>query len=120
MNLNFKFFELNATDTNVVGGFYRIMNILLSSLVGGYWLSIVVIRARKCLDFGATIYFYHLFFTWMYGGFPSTFSWWITHIMGLACMVFLGEQLCMKKEMVDITVGGGSSEAVKETGNLSV
>ena len=35
-------------------------------------MAIVVEKSRKCLDFGATVYLYHLLFCSLFGGCPST------------------------------------------------
>ena len=73
----------------------------------------VVERAKKCLDFGGTVYFYHLIFTSIYSvrvrtttlsaqrhstsppcnlqGFPVHWEWWVTHIVALVVMVVLGK-----------------------------
>ncbi|CAN1836413.1 Protein SYS1 homolog [Linum perenne] len=59
-------------------------------------------RSKKCLDFSATIYITHLFICLVYGGWPSSLTWWVVNITGLAVMTFLGEHLCMKRERLEI------------------
>jgi hypothetical protein len=38
-------------------------------------LLLQVERAKKCLDFGSTCYFWHLLFVCWYSGWPQSFSW---------------------------------------------
>lgn len=78
----------------------------------------VVFRARKCLDFGATLYGYHLLFCWLYAGFPRNWEWWVVNLVSMTVMIVLAEQLCQRKELQDIPVSHilgasptGSSEA---------
>jgi hypothetical protein len=65
-------------------------------------MAIVVEKSRKCLDFGATVYLYHLLFCSLFDGCPSTWDWWIVHVVCLVVMVVLGEYLCSRREMQDI------------------
>lgn len=65
-------------------------------------LAIIVEKSKKCLDFSVTLFIIHIIFCSMYGGFPSTWDWWIIHILGMILMVVLGEYLCSKKELSDI------------------
>lgn len=61
-------------------------------------------RARKCLDFSATLYIIHLFICIVYGGWPSSVTWWIVNGTGFAVMAFLGERLCMRQELQEIPI----------------
>jgi hypothetical protein len=65
-------------------------------------LAIIVEKSKKCLDFSVTLFIIHIILCSIYGGFPSTWDWWIIHIMGMIVMVVLGEYLCSKKELSDI------------------
>mmetsp|Transcript_1594 Transcript_1594/g.2208 ORF Transcript_1594/g.2208 Transcript_1594/m.2208 type:complete len:188 (+) Transcript_1594:75-638(+) len=76
--------------------------ILLSSLIGAVLLAIIVEKSKKCLDFSVTLFLIHIVTCSIYGGFPSTWDWWIVHTMGMIAMVVLGEYLCSKKELSDI------------------
>ena len=62
----------------------------------------LVERARKCLDFSATLYIIHLFFCILYGGWPSSMAWWVVNGTGLAVMALLAEYLCIKREQREI------------------
>lgn len=68
------------------------------------FLLFTVERAKKCLDFAATLYIIHLFICTVYGGWPSSTVWWVLNITGLAVMALLGEYLCMKREMREIPI----------------
>lgn len=59
-------------------------------------------RAKKCLDFSATVYIIHLFICILYGGWPSSITWWVVNGTSLALMALLGEWLCVKRELRDI------------------
>ncbi|KAL7491167.1 hypothetical protein ACHAWT_000653 [Skeletonema menzelii] len=76
--------------------------ILMSSLIGAVLLAIIVEKSKKCLDFSVTLFLIHIVTCSIYGGFPSTWDWWIIHTMGMIAMVVLGEYLCSKKELSDI------------------
>lgn len=76
--------------------------ILLASVVGSVFLTIVVGKSKKCLDFSITLFLFHFISTFAYGGFPYHFDWWIVNIVGTILMVVLGEYLCSRREMEDI------------------
>lgn len=62
----------------------------------------VVERARKCLDFSATLYIIHLYLCILNGGWPSSMAWWVVNGTGLAVMALLAEYLCIKREQHEI------------------
>ena len=64
----------------------------------------VIERAKKCLDFAATLYIIHLFICIVYGGWPASVSWWVVNITGLAIMALLGEYLCIRRELKEIPI----------------
>lgn len=61
-------------------------------------------RSIKCLDFSATVYIIHLFICIVYGGWPSSITWWVLHGTGIAVMALLGERLCMNRELQEIRI----------------
>jgi len=76
---------------------------LVFILIGrAVYMIFLVERARKCLDFSATLYIIHLFFCIMYGGWPSSMAWWVVNGTGLAVMALLAEYLCIKREQREI------------------
>ena len=74
----------------------------LSQFNSAVLLAIIVEKSKKCLDFSVTLFLIHIVTCSIYGGFPSTWDWWIIHVMGMIAMVVLGEYLCSKKELSDI------------------
>lgn len=67
-------------------------------------LPYVIERAKKCLDFSATLYIIHIFICIVYGGWPSSTTWWIVNITGFAVMALFGEYLCIKRELREIPI----------------
>ena len=65
-------------------------------------LAIIVEKSKKCLDFSVTLFLIHIILSSIYGGFPSTWDWWIIHILGMIMMVLFGEYACSKRELSDI------------------
>lgn len=66
----------------------------------------IVQRAKKCLDFGATLYVFHLLAITIYTfSFPTSTTFWVVTLISAAIAIILGETLCMKKEMAEIPIG---------------
>lgn len=78
---------------------------VVSGISGGMALGMLVERAKKCLDHTSTLFIFHLFLTWIYGGFPHQTEWWSCSILSLIIMVLLGEWLCVRQEMQEIQLG---------------
>jgi hypothetical protein len=81
--------------------------ILLSFLLagagfGGVALRFIVRRAKLCVDFTLTLYCIHICICTLYAGSPTSFLWWATHVVSAIVMIFLGEYLCMRKELEPI------------------
>lgn len=95
---------------------------LVFILIGrAVYMIFLVERARKCLDFSATLYIIHLFFCIMYGGWPSSMAWWVVNGTGLAVMALLAEYLCIKREQREIPMDRfHSSKMIILSWNLSV
>lgn len=68
------------------------------------FLLYLVERAKKCLDFAATLYIIHLFICIIYGGWPSSITWWVVNLSSLALMSLLGEWLCIRRELREIPI----------------
>ena len=75
---------------------------LFISLHRSLLLALIVEKSKKCLDFSVTLFLLHIIICSIYGGFPSTWDWWIIHILGMIMMVLLGEYFCSKRELSDI------------------
>jgi len=66
-------------------------------------LALIVEKSKKCLDFSVTLFVVHVVLCTVYSGkLPSTFDWWIVHVMGMIIMVVMGEYFCSKRELSDI------------------
>lgn len=76
--------------------------VLVASLVGSVLLAIIVEKSKKCLDFSVTLFMIHFFLCSFYNGLPSTWDWYIIHILGTIVMVLFGEYLCSRRELDDI------------------
>ncbi|KAL6568123.1 hypothetical protein OROHE_003807 [Orobanche hederae] len=98
------FFDFATVTASTVTGWFVIASILLSAVAGAGFLVYLVERAKKCLDFCATLYIIHLFICILYGGWPSSLTWWVVNVTGLAVMELLGEYLCMRRELRDIPI----------------
>lgn len=98
------FFDYATVTASTVTGWCVIASFLLSSLAGAGILHYLIERAKKCLDFSATVYIIHLFICIVYGGWPSSITWWIVNVTGLAVMALLGEYLCIKRELREIPI----------------
>lgn len=96
------FFDYATLTLSTVTGWCVIASFLLSSLAGAVYMVFLVERARKCLDFSATLYIIHLFLCIMYGGWPSSITWWVVHGTGLGVMALLAEYLCIRREQREI------------------
>lgn len=73
-----------------------------NAVVAGFILRIVVQRAKKCLDFGSTIYAVHLLCVTLYSSFPSHIEWWLVNALNIAVTAGVGEWLCFQKELQEI------------------
>ncbi len=76
--------------------------ILLTSLVGSVLLAVIVEKSKKCLDFSVTLFMIHFLLCSFYSGLPSTWDWYIVHVLGTIMMILFGEYLCSRRELDDI------------------
>ena len=92
-------------STFFFGKAWFIVNIASMICLGSAGFMLYVIeRAKKCLDFAATLYIIHLFICIVYGGWPASVTWWVVNIAGLAIMALLGEYLCIRRELKEIPI----------------
>ncbi|KAH7686571.1 Integral membrane protein SYS1-related protein [Dioscorea alata] len=98
------FFDFSTLTASTATGWCAIIAFLLTSLAGSVYMFYIVERAKKCLDFSATLYIIHLFICIIYGGWPSSITWWVLNVTGLALMSLLGEWLCIRREMREIPI----------------
>ncbi|KAL3840907.1 hypothetical protein ACJIZ3_025498 [Penstemon smallii] len=98
------FFDYATVTSSTVTGWCVMASFFFTSIAGAGFLVYLVERAKKCLDFSATIYLIHLFICIIYGGWPSSITWWVVNLTCLAVMSLLGEYLCMKRELREIPI----------------
>lgn len=108
------FFDFSMLSASTVTGWCVLAAFFFSALAGAGYMFFLIERARKCLDFAATLYIIHLFLCLIYGGWPSTVTWWVSNGVGLAAMALLGEWLCRRRELRDIPIG---TRTTMETGH---
>lgn len=117
LGISWDLFFLVTWDYKLVQNHYHCKKLIDSgfnklsiSLTFHYFLSragyilFLIERAKKCLDFSATLYIIHLFVCIMYGGWPSSLTWWIVNLTGLVLMALLGEWLCIRRELREIPI----------------
>jgi len=100
------FFDYHAVNVHKFSGWMVIVSFLANSVAGAGYLCLVVERAKKCLDFTATLYITHLLFCVFHTGMPANLEWWVLQFTGLVIMAVLGEWLCMRREMREIPLSG--------------
>ncbi|KAL8256745.1 hypothetical protein R6Q59_028800 [Mikania micrantha] len=99
------FFDYATITLSTITGWCVIASFILSSIAGAGFLLYLIERAKKCLDFSATLYIIHLGLCVLYGGWPSSITWWVVNGTGLAIMALLGEYLCIKyRELREIPI----------------
>ncbi|KAI3761553.1 hypothetical protein L1987_51972 [Smallanthus sonchifolius] len=98
------FFDYATITLSTFTGWCVIASFVLSSIAGAGFLLYWIERAKKCLDFSATLYIIHLCICVLYGGWPSSITWWVVNGTGLAIMALLGEYLCIKRELREIPI----------------
>ncbi|GMH15956.1 hypothetical protein Nepgr_017797 [Nepenthes gracilis] len=98
------FFDFATVTASTVTGWGVIASFMLSAVAGAGYMVYLIERAKKCLDFSATLYIIHLFICYIYGGWPSSITWWVVNVTGLAMMALLGEYLCIRRELREIPI----------------
>lgn len=82
---------------------------VLAACAAAVGLRFVVMRAKRCWDYGSTIYIVHLAACCAWSGFPFGWMWWALQGTCLAVTILLGELLCVRLEMADIPLGGAGN-----------
>lgn len=98
------FFDYSSVAVSTVTGWGVIASLIFASLAGAVYMVYLIERAKKCLDFSATLYIIHLLMCIIYGGWPSSITWWVVNGTGVAVMALLGEYLCIRRELREIPV----------------
>eukprot|EP00879_Flechtneria_rotunda_P011595 GHRR01012111.1.p1 GENE.GHRR01012111.1~~GHRR01012111.1.p1 ORF type:complete len:279 (+),score=77.62 GHRR01012111.1:492-1328(+) len=99
-------------------GWLNWMAHIISSVAAAAILAWIVERAKRCLDFGATLYIWHLIFVCWYSGWPGSLAWWIANSVGFVTTVLLGEWFCVRRELQDIPLSLHKWGSRKESGGI--
>jgi len=78
--------------------------VLNNGLVVGFILSVVVERAKKCLDFCVTLFVLHWLLCVWYAGVPTELLFYGLHLVATVIAAVSGEYLCMRKELAEISL----------------
>lgn len=97
-----QFFAFHSYTFSTVDGFKNCFALLVAAFVSAVSMCFVVERAKKCLDFGVTLYFIDLLIQCFYSEFPKTWEWWLLHGAAMALTIVLGEYLCSRRELEEI------------------
>jgi protein SYS1 len=101
LNLD-QFFDYTSMSIKSPIGIATILAYPAACTLSTLLLIFIVERAKKCLDFVATLFIVHLVLCIVYSGFPMSLTWWITISISALIMTLLGEYLCMRHEMREI------------------
>ncbi len=75
---------------------------LISGVIGAGLLCLIVEKAKRCLDFTATVFIIHLVVCSLYGGIPMSWQWWVSNLIAAITMVVGGEYLCSVYELREL------------------
>ncbi|GAQ79834.1 Integral membrane protein SYS1-related [Klebsormidium nitens] len=112
------FFDWRYMTVRTVKGWLTMLAFLCNAFVGAGFLLFLVERAKKCLDFSATLFLVHLLLCIAYAGVPASFAWWIVSGLSVVVMSVLGEWLCMRRELRDIPIRSRSQSGPGSTRTL--
>lgn len=102
-----QFAGFNPTTTSVyaASGWTTLSAHLLNAAIfQPIFLSLVVERAKKCLDFAFTFRFFDFLATCAAWGFPTTFEYWALTCTCLVVTAVFAEWLCMRRELQEISM----------------
>ncbi|CDW52915.1 SYS1 domain containing protein [Trichuris trichiura] len=81
----------------------RIAVCLANAVVCAAMMRFIVGRAKQCLDFSFTVYFFHFLLCLVRGGaIPTAVSWWLMQFLCVTVTTVLAEYMCMRVELQDI------------------
>jgi len=97
-----QFLSFSEITVHTSSGLVTIFSFMATSIIGAVALMVVVERAKKCLDFAATMHIIHLMVCMFYSGFPTNWLWWLLMLATMIVTAVLGEYLCWRREMREI------------------
>ncbi len=83
-------------------GWEGITATLVSGVIGAGLLCLIVEKAKRCLDFTATVFTINLVVCSLYGGVPMSWEWWVSNLFAAIAMVVGGEYLCSIYELREL------------------
>ena len=99
----FHIFDWHQVSLHSFQGWMIFIAFFLNAFAVAAAIRVVIRRAKKCLDFSATVYFLHLLAVSMFsGGFPHSLVWWLCGAVNLAVTAVFSEWLCLQHEMKEI------------------
>ena len=100
-------FSPSSLDPSLPAFYSTLLGHALNLPLTVFSLCSLVEKANKCLDFTATIFFYHFLLTWATYEFPSNLSWWAAHALIVTVTVLVAEFACLKLETAEIKLDFG-------------
>lgn len=94
----------NGFSVDTALGWCDQIALFVAALASAAAMPYIVQRAKKTPDFSFTLYFVHLVTSSTFSAFPGSSTWWVSHIAALLLTSTVGEQLCLRKEMQEISV----------------
>ena len=85
-------------------GWAGIVSWVVADVVSCWALPYTAQRAKRCWDYSATVLILHTALSTLYDTFPTHWDWWVMAAMSFIMTTTLGEWLCMRVEMADISV----------------
>ncbi len=86
-------------------GWASIAGLFAGALAAATALPPIVERAKKAVDFAFTVFFFHgCMCTFWSKSLPMNSTWWLTISVAFIFAAALGEHLCVRREMTDISV----------------
>ncbi|CAD5205684.1 unnamed protein product [Bursaphelenchus okinawaensis] len=83
---------------------------IISAALLGYAFSLVVQRAKNCLDFACTVHFWHFVMVVIYNAtIPTQLTWWLLQLISVTICTVVGEYFCFRNEQLEIPLTTTSS-----------
>ena len=96
---------------------------ILTALATAWYVSIIVGRLKKSVDFCFTNTFLFVVAVWARNAaFPASATWWVVTVLSFIVTAVLAEFLCVRREMLDISVSDipAARPAAPASGSSSV
>eukprot|EP00300_Choanocystis_sp_HF-7_P000322 c10267_g1_i1.p1 GENE.c10267_g1_i1~~c10267_g1_i1.p1 ORF type:complete len:154 (-),score=30.20 c10267_g1_i1:355-816(-) len=91
-----------AIEPTSVAGALSCIAFFAAACIAGAFLRVTVGKAKKCLDFAASLHILHFVVCWAAWSIPASVSWFIIAAISTILMSVIGEYLCLIEEMREI------------------